>query len=82
MIASIRARTASSIFGSTSTAFMFSTTCSGRDAPVMTLETRRLLAHHASGGEFGWLAEQTFLRPFPAELRLRHSVAAPVSAPV
>src|SRR4029077_15762675 len=32
-----------------------------------------LLAHYASGGEFGWLAEQTFLRPFPAELRLRHS---------
>jgi uncharacterized protein YbgA (DUF1722 family)/uncharacterized protein YbbK (DUF523 family) len=37
-----------------------------------------LLAHYVSGGEFGWLAEQTFLRPFPAELRLRHSVAAPV----
>jgi uncharacterized protein YbgA (DUF1722 family) len=37
-----------------------------------------LLAHYASGGEFGWLAEQTFLRPFPAELRLRHSVSAPV----
>src|ERR1700748_3084459 len=37
-----------------------------------------LLAHYASGGEFGWLAEQTFLRPFPAELRLRHSVTAPV----
>jgi uncharacterized protein YbgA (DUF1722 family) len=36
-----------------------------------------LLAHYASGGEFGWLAEQTFLRPFPAELRLRHSVPAP-----
>ena len=36
-----------------------------------------LLAHYASGGEFGWLAEQTFLRPFPAELRLRHSVSAP-----
>ena len=33
-----------------------------------------LLAHYASGGEFRWLAEQTFLRPFPAELRLRHSV--------
>jgi uncharacterized protein YbgA (DUF1722 family) len=41
-----------------------------------------LLAHYASGGEFGWLAEQTFLRPFPAELRLRHSVTAPVTAPV
>ena len=37
-----------------------------------------LLAHYASGGEFGWLAEQTFLTPFPAELRLRHSVAAPL----
>ena len=36
-----------------------------------------LLAHYASGGEFGWLAEQTFLRPFPAELRLRHSVSPP-----
>ena len=39
-----------------------------------------LLAHYASGGEFGWLAEQTFLRPFPAALRLRHAVPAPVSA--
>jgi uncharacterized protein YbgA (DUF1722 family)/uncharacterized protein YbbK (DUF523 family) len=39
-----------------------------------------LLAHYASGGGFGWLAEQTFLSPFPAELRLRHSVPAPVSA--
>jgi uncharacterized protein YbgA (DUF1722 family)/uncharacterized protein YbbK (DUF523 family) len=39
-----------------------------------------LLAHYASGGEFGWLAEQTFLRPFPAELRLRHSVTPPASA--
>lgn len=39
-----------------------------------------LLAHYASGGEFGWLAEQTFLRPFPAGLRLRHAVSAPVSA--
>ena len=36
-----------------------------------------LLAHYASGGEFGWLAQQTFLRPFPPELRLRHSVSAP-----
>jgi uncharacterized protein YbgA (DUF1722 family)/uncharacterized protein YbbK (DUF523 family) len=35
-----------------------------------------LLAHYASGGEFGWLAEQTFLRPFPAALRLRHAVSA------
>ena len=35
-----------------------------------------LLAHYASGGEFGWLAEQTYLRPFPWGLRLRHSVSA------
>jgi uncharacterized protein YbgA (DUF1722 family) len=35
-----------------------------------------LLAHYASGGEFGWLAGQTFLRPFPAALRLRHAVSA------
>jgi len=33
-----------------------------------------LLAHYASGGDFPWLAEQTFLRPFPAGLRLRHAV--------
>jgi len=33
-----------------------------------------LLAHYASGGELGWLASQTFLRPFPGALRLRHSV--------
>jgi uncharacterized protein YbgA (DUF1722 family)/uncharacterized protein YbbK (DUF523 family) len=33
-----------------------------------------LLAHYASGGDFPWLAGQTFLRPFPPELRLRHSV--------
>ena len=31
-----------------------------------------LLAHHASG--LPWLAEQTYLRPFPAALRLRHAV--------
>ena len=31
-----------------------------------------LLAHHASG--LPWLAEQTYLRPFPADLRLRHAV--------
>jgi len=36
-----------------------------------------LLAHYASGGDLPWLAEQTFLRPFPGELRLRHSVSAP-----
>ena len=33
-----------------------------------------LLAHYASGGDLPWLAEQTFLAPFPAELRLRHGV--------
>lgn len=33
-----------------------------------------LLAHYASGGDLPWLAEQTFLAPFPAELRLRHAV--------
>ena len=35
-----------------------------------------LLAHYASSGEFGWLAEQTYLKPFPPDLRLRHSVSA------
>ena len=39
-----------------------------------------LLAHYASSGDLPWLAGQTFLRPFPPELRLRHSVSAPVSA--
>ena len=33
-----------------------------------------LLAHHASTGTLPWLAGQTYLQPFPAELRLRHSV--------
>ncbi len=33
-----------------------------------------LLAHYASGGGFGWLAEQTYLQPFPDVLRLRQSV--------
>lgn len=33
-----------------------------------------LLAHYASGGELPWLAGQTYLEPFPAALRLRHSV--------
>jgi uncharacterized protein YbgA (DUF1722 family)/uncharacterized protein YbbK (DUF523 family) len=33
-----------------------------------------LLAHYASGGGFPWLAEQTYLRPFPPGLRLRHAV--------
>ncbi len=34
-----------------------------------------LLAHHASDGTLPWLAGQTYLQPFPAELRLRHSVS-------
>jgi uncharacterized protein YbgA (DUF1722 family)/uncharacterized protein YbbK (DUF523 family) len=33
-----------------------------------------LLTHHASSGTLPWLAGQTYLQPFPAELRLRHSV--------
>ncbi|MGH3153030.1 MAG: YbgA family protein [Streptosporangiaceae bacterium] len=33
-----------------------------------------LLAHYASGGDLPWLAAQTYLAPFPAELRLRHAV--------
>jgi uncharacterized protein YbgA (DUF1722 family)/uncharacterized protein YbbK (DUF523 family) len=33
-----------------------------------------LLAHYASGGDFPWLAEQTYLSPFPAGLGLRHAV--------
>ena len=33
-----------------------------------------LLAHYASDGSLPWLAAQTFLTPFPAELRLRHSI--------
>jgi uncharacterized protein YbgA (DUF1722 family)/uncharacterized protein YbbK (DUF523 family) len=33
-----------------------------------------LLAHYASGGDLPWLAEQTYLDPFPAGLRLRHAV--------
>lgn len=33
-----------------------------------------LLAHHASGGSLSWLADQTYLAPFPAALRLRHRV--------
>ena len=32
-----------------------------------------LLAHYALG--LPWLAEQTYLRPFPPDLRLRHSVS-------
>jgi uncharacterized protein YbgA (DUF1722 family)/uncharacterized protein YbbK (DUF523 family) len=35
-----------------------------------------LLAHHASSGTLPWLSGQTYLQPFPAELRLRHSLPA------
>jgi len=33
-----------------------------------------LLGHHASDGRLPWLAGQTYLRPFPDALRLRHSI--------
>jgi uncharacterized protein YbgA (DUF1722 family)/uncharacterized protein YbbK (DUF523 family) len=33
-----------------------------------------ILAHYASGGELPWLAGQWYLEPFPAALRLRHTV--------
>ena len=33
-----------------------------------------LLAHYAAGGDLPWLVSQTYLSPFPAELRLRHAV--------
>ncbi len=33
-----------------------------------------ILGHYASDGELPWLAGQTYLEPFPAALRLRHSV--------
>ena len=33
-----------------------------------------VLAHYASGGDLPWLAQQTYLAPFPAGLRLRHAV--------
>jgi uncharacterized protein YbgA (DUF1722 family)/uncharacterized protein YbbK (DUF523 family) len=33
-----------------------------------------LLGHYASGGDFPWLAEQTYLSPFPPGLGLRHAV--------
>jgi uncharacterized protein YbbK (DUF523 family)/uncharacterized protein YbgA (DUF1722 family) len=33
-----------------------------------------LLARYAGGGDLPWLAKQTYLAPFPAGLRLRHSV--------
>jgi len=33
-----------------------------------------ILAHYASDGELPWLAGQSYLEPFPAELRLRHNL--------
>ena len=48
MIVSTRARISPSMRGTISIAFMFSTTCSGRDAPVMTVDTCGLPAHQAS----------------------------------
>ena len=33
-----------------------------------------LLGHYASDGELPWLAGQTYLEPYPAALRLRHSL--------
>ncbi len=33
-----------------------------------------ILAHYASDGTLPWLAGQTYLEPYPAALRLRHSV--------
>ncbi len=33
-----------------------------------------LLANYAAGGDLPWLVSQTYLSPFPAELRLRHAV--------
>lgn len=33
-----------------------------------------ILAHYASDGELRWLAGQSYLEPYPAALRLRHSV--------
>jgi hypothetical protein len=43
----MRAITSGVSLGTTSSAFMFSTTCDGRLAPVMTVETRGFLRHHA-----------------------------------
>jgi uncharacterized protein YbgA (DUF1722 family) len=40
-----------------------------------------LLPHHASSGTLPWLAGQTYLQPFPAELRLRHSVPRRLARP-
>ena len=33
-----------------------------------------LLSHHARSGALPWLADQTYLAPFPDALRLRHSI--------
>jgi len=45
---SMRARTSSSIFAARSSAFMFSRTCSGREAPVTTVLTSGFIRHQAS----------------------------------
>ena len=34
-----------------------------------------LLRHHCVAEDVRWVREQTYLRPYPDELRLRHSVA-------
>lgn len=47
MIFSTRSSTGAVIFGTKSSAFRFSFTCSTRDAPVMTEDTCGLRAHHA-----------------------------------
>ncbi|MEO5876831.1 MAG: DUF1722 domain-containing protein, partial [Streptosporangiaceae bacterium] len=33
-----------------------------------------LLRHHAEGEEYSYLADQTYLQPFPADLNLRHNL--------
>jgi uncharacterized protein YbgA (DUF1722 family)/uncharacterized protein YbbK (DUF523 family) len=33
-----------------------------------------LLRHHAEGEEYAYLADQTYLQPFPADLNLRHNL--------
>ena len=46
----------------------------GRRGEVPLSVPVALLAHYASGGDLPWLAEQTYLAPFPPGLRLRHAV--------
>jgi len=47
VIESMRSITCGVSFAITSAAFRFSSTCETRDAPVITVETRGLRAHHA-----------------------------------